>query len=268
MPALPQNPPDLQQWNFPSGQLNWTPHPAPHPKIPATHWWTPQAVLQGVPTPQWQFQNTPLGATDAGFLTGGFPLPGAAPWWTPSTMPAQPAALGTIQLAPCLIPNPAGTNPLVKWDISTTPFKATYNELFGGRSVQQDFNENATSPPVNAIQIAIHDSITQNVWGGIKVENADKVRVWDVLNAIYEYFQANVSLDEIAHFQSLNDANHAILLDAASRRCATTPGLPDWEHTRGIRRVDVLGDQRKFWGLWITNNGAEGWHLNLGLRRT
>ena len=269
MPTLPQEPPSLQQWNFPAGSLLWLPHPAPHPSVPAAHFWPSENVLRGIPATQWHFPNTPLSAWQAAQLTGGWPLPGAAPWWTPSVWPqtVDGAVAALVQLAPCLIPNPVdGENPQVTWDVSQSPYIAEWVVNYSATSLQSQFNEKATTPAVDEIHIALPDGIVQHIWGPITVTNPrQKVLVWDILHAIYEYFQKPVTQEELTFLQNLDASNHATLLDALHRRCAATPGLPEFELSRSPRRVDALGDRRKFWGLWIKNNGDGGWHLNLGL---
>jgi hypothetical protein len=117
----------------------------------------------------------------------------------------------------------------------------------------------ATNPAVDKIHIAIHDGLAQRLWGSIIIQNqTNNVSVWDILYGIYAYFQAPITQQDLNHLQTLDQSNYTNLLDAARRRGEETPGE--------IRRVDSLGDQRRFWGLWITNKGEEGWHLNLGLK--
>ena len=121
------------------------------------------------------------------------------------------------------------------------------------------FNKMATHPPVDTIHIAIHDGVAQGLWGPIMIQNlTSNVSVWDILSGIYAYFQTPVSSNEQDYLKELDETNHTLLLDAASKRGAFT--------IFDIKRIDSLGDQRRFWGLWITNKGQDGWHLNLGLR--
>lgn len=267
-PILPYEPPSQYQWNFPTGNLSWSPHPAPHPNISAVNFWPPDNMLRGIPPTPRNFPNTALNPQQAARLTGGWPLPGAAPWWTPSIWPqAVDSVAQPIQLAPCLIPNPAdGENPQIIWDISQTPYIAEW--IIGDNTVnlRSQFNEKATIPAVDEIRITLHDEIVRRMWGPITVRNPrQQVLVWDVLHAIYDHLRKPITQEELSFLQSLDPSNHTIFLDALQRRCAATPSLSESELSQGLRRVDALGDRRKFWGLWIKYNGDGSWHLNLGL---
>jgi hypothetical protein len=66
--------------------------------------------------------------------------------------------------------------------------------------------------------------------------------------------------------QSLDQNNYDILAQAYHARCDVTPALPGYERLQGLKRIDILGDKRGFWGLWISfDDFAKSWHLNLGL---
>jgi hypothetical protein len=185
MPELPQEMPSLMQWNFPTGSLAWSPHPAPHPNVPATAFWGGNSVLQGLPqnTPR-QYPRTPLDPRQTAQLTGGWPLPGADPEWTPGTWP--PVAWGAsvpIQLAPCLIPNPANPNmPQMVWDVSQNPVRA--QRITGAHtiiSLGSQFHQQATVPAAEEVHIAVQSAFVERFWGSIKVTSKTKLTVWDIL---------------------------------------------------------------------------------------
>lgn len=116
----------------------------------------------------------------------------------------------------------------------------------------------ATNPSVGEIHIAIHDGLAQRIWGYILIRNqTNRISVWDVLYGIYAYFQTPITQQDLDYLQTLNQENHNVLLDAARKR---------GESSNELKRVDSLGDQRMFWGLWISNTGQDGWYLNLGLK--
>ena len=235
---------------------------SPHPEIPPANFWMNNSGLRGPPVNEWQFPNTPVNASQAAQLTGGWPLPGAAPWWTHNVWPQNVRDLTSspVQLAPCLIPNPADAqNPQFLWDLAESPYVAKGLTPHATVTLQAQFHKMATAPAVDSIYIAIHDGLAQRIWGSITIRNpTNKVSVWDILHGIYMFFQVPVTQQDLDYFHTLDQSNHTILLNAAHRRGSQTPGE--------IKRVDSLGDQRRFWGLWITNKGQEGWHLNLGLK--
>jgi len=261
MPTFPHEAPSLQQWTFPGGALTWSPHPAPHPEIPAAHFWTQNNGLRDLPANARRFRNTPLSASQAAQLTGGWPLPGTAPWWNHNVWPqnVHDVTSSPVQLAPCLIPNPAdGDNPQIVWDVAYTPHGAKGLTPYATVNLHAHFNKMATNPAVDKIHVMIHDGLAQRIWGDMIIQNQNKVSVWDILYGIYAYFQTPITQQELEYLQRLDRSNHSILLDAARSRSSVAPGE--------IKRVDSLGGQRRFWGIWITDRRQEGWCLNLGLK--
>lgn len=95
-PALPAEP---TRWEYTAGTLIWSPHPAPHPHVPASEFWNTMGVLQGPqPTPRVRAYEieVPLAV-----VSGGCPMPGSAPWWNPGTWPPSPWGTGVpVKLAP------------------------------------------------------------------------------------------------------------------------------------------------------------------------
>ena len=87
-----------------------------------------------------------------------------------------------------------------------------------------------------------------------------------LFSAIYDFFQTQLTHREVDYLKNFNESNYDLLVDACRARCEVTPALHDFERLQGLKRVDVLGDKRAFWGLWITvNDVTNSWHLNLGL---
>ena len=202
-----------------------------------------------------------MSALQAAQLTGGWPLPGSAPWWTQNVWPQniQDLTSSPVQLAPSLIPNPADAeNPQIIWDLTHSPYGAKGLTPQSSINIQAQFNKMATHPAVVELHISIHDGLSQAIWGHIVIKNqTSKVSVWDVLYGIYAYFQMPITQQDLDYLQTLDQSNHTILLDAARKRGETSGHM---------KRIDTLGDRRRFWGLWISNRGQEGWHLNLGLK--
>ena len=173
-----------------------------------------------------------------------------------------------IRLAPCLIPNPANPDlPQIVWDVSQHPTRA--QRITGAHTIvglSPQMNQQAVVPATQEVHIAIQASYIQRLWGTIRVQTKSTAAVWDILNAIYEYFQTPLKQSEVDYLQSLDPGNYDILVNACYARCNVTPALPGFEHSQGLKRVDLLGDQRAFWGLWVSvDEAANSWHLNLGL---
>ncbi|EGO04040.1 hypothetical protein SERLA73DRAFT_175771 [Serpula lacrymans var. lacrymans S7.3] len=262
-PALPIDPPDQHVWNFPGGSLSWTPHP--QPGVDPSTFWTPNAVLNRTPR---QWSGTPLDSWTAARLTGGWPLPGTCVHWTPGTWPpvCYPNNV-PVRLAPWLIPNPSNTYmPQIVWDVSQDPSRS---KRLTGAHVMVDMGtvggEQATYPPADKIHIACDAGFMGQLWGPIVIQKSSCIKVGDILRGIYEYFQQQLTQEEVDHIARLGRDNYCILLDACYKRCLATPGLPGYEQSLGFRRVDCLGDKKIYWGLWVTYNSDSTWQLNLGL---
>lgn len=107
------------------------------------------------------------------------------------------------------------------------------------------------------------------MWGLIEVKQSRSggVRIWDVLHAIYEYFQMRVGRREVERIShALGDPEiYEKMTDAMFQRCMVTPALPGYEIKNGLKRIDCLGDATFFWGLYVTYNNDRTWQLNLGL---
>ncbi|KDQ54297.1 hypothetical protein JAAARDRAFT_60702 [Jaapia argillacea MUCL 33604] len=258
-----------QAWTTPAGHLAWTPHPHPHPTIPASTWWNPRVLGAPYHSP---FPAT-LSPAAALMLTGGHPMPGTAPNWQPGAWPPVGPSPVPIQLHPRLVPNPNdGTLPHVVWDVTQPPSLA---KKITGRHIvldmTRDFGATATHPPVKKMFIQCDFGHMHAMWSDIIIDQTEDITVWDVMEAIYEFFQTPMKQSEVDFISNLSHSNYEILCDAYRRRCHSTPGLQAFELLQGIRRVDVLGDRRVWWGTWITYHNDGTWRLNLGLvplRRT
>ncbi|KAI0783744.1 hypothetical protein C8Q75DRAFT_810546 [Abortiporus biennis] len=243
----------------------WVPHPQPHPYIPAASFWM-TGMVGGAPI---LVPTTPLDPRTAMRLTGGWPLPGTAvgwtPVWPPSHTPAPDRISRGVCLCPWLIPNPGDPNtPHVIWDISTSPMTAL---RITGRNVilslRDKFGEQATYPATD--KLLIYCPLMQDYWGPIVVKSSNIV-LEDVLYAIYEYFQTPLTRAEYDYLCDLNPGNQQKLHDALWQRSLTSGNLTGFDISQGLKRVDCLGDNKVFWGLWVTYNFDNTFHLNVGLQ--
>ncbi|KAJ3550642.1 hypothetical protein NM688_g5025 [Phlebia brevispora] len=234
----------------------WVAHPWPAPNVPGSVFW---------PSHWLSFPRTSV-AQDLMHITGGNPLPGTLHTWTPLAWPPSLEGMRVpIHMHPFLAPNPFGTSPHIDWDLSMLPQTA---KRVTGRNCIVDpasaFKDDATWPPTNTMLIA-SDFILQEGWGPIAIQKTKAIKVLDVLMAVYDYFQEQLSEEDVRHLRRLNPNNYRMLVDAYQQRCRRSLTLRGWERRQGLRRVDLLGDNRKWWGkgLWITYvNGS--WYCNLG----
>ena len=251
-------------WQTPRGVLTWTPHPGLPDSGPN--------LLGG--RSGGGGGDRRLGSSD--WWTGGHPMAGACPGWTPGAWPPTSAAAATsrralIQLAPWVIPNPCNASlPHIMWDISQSPTTAkriTGNHVI--RDLTDKLDDIATEPAVERLVVACQVGVAQRQWGHVEVRASRPkgVSVWDVFNGVYEYFQKRVSRRELDRMKEMlgDEELEVKMADAFYQRILVTPALPGYELKKGLRRVDCLGDACFFWGLYVSYNDDNSWQLNLGL---
>ncbi|KAI0092648.1 hypothetical protein BDY19DRAFT_903432 [Irpex rosettiformis] len=252
---------------IPADQLGWEPHPCPDPMMHADSFWTPHAF--SVPRRYW----TPADYLSILRLTGGVPPPGTAPDWVSPAWPMQatnPAQLAfSLHLNPTLTPNPNNSWwPHLVWDVSEHP---NYAKRFTGRdltvALSDRFNETAVYPSSTVLHIYVdHHLATTAFWGPIVVKNKKGISVYDVLQAVFDYFQTPLKQSEFSYLVNLDPENHAKMCDSFQQRCLISRNqLPLFEREQGIRRIDTFGDKKRWWGVWITHKPGGTSYLNLGL---
>lgn len=167
-----------------------------------------------------------------------------------------------------MIPNPVNPElPHLVWDISQNPSRT--RRITGAHTIisaRPQLNEQAIVPDTHVVYIALQASIVQQLWGPIKILKQTTVTAGDILFAIYDYFQTPLTHAEVDFLSGLHPDNYPRLVDAWMARCNVTPALPGFEARQGLKRVDILGDRRCWWGCWVCVDQASGsWYLNLGL---
>ncbi|KAF9234745.1 hypothetical protein BU15DRAFT_52219, partial [Melanogaster broomeanus] len=263
-PPLPARQPDQFIWTYPAGNLTWCPHPQPHPNIPPAQFWPQQPVLGG--GAPWGHQGQ-LDPWSAAHLTGGHPLPGTMPHWTPGTWPPLDWPHNIpIHLSPHLIPNPINAHlPQINWDVTKSPATATRltpNHVNVG--LESILGQAITYPEAKKVFVMCDVGHMSALWHPIRINQTRKVTIRDLFDAIYQYFQTPLTHPEVEYIRGLDRNNYHVLEDAYRRRCRESTSLPGWEARQGLRRVDCLGDRKHWWGVWITQQGGT-WVLNLGL---
>ncbi|KAG9308210.1 hypothetical protein JVU11DRAFT_12223 [Chiua virens] len=243
-PPLPPWAPHHYVWAYPTGHLAWSPHPQPTPSIPQ-----------------------PLSPWAAISLTGGHPLPGTMPQWTPGTWPPLDWARDVpIRLAPYIIPNPNNAHlPLIDWNVTKHPSTAkrlTPNHVVV--AMENILGDHVTHTDAHTIVVTCDVGHMSTLWGPIVVDQSTPVTLRNLFDAIYQYFQVPLTYPEVQYIFKLNPSNYWRMTDAYRIRCRESAALPGWEAKQGYRRADVLGDRRHWWGVWISSRHGRWW-LNLGL---
>lgn len=205
-------------------------------------------------TPQWfsapRMWQTP--ALPIMHVTGGVPAPGTAPNWVPGAWPpAEGRVFTPVTIHPILAPNPVDAySPHLLYDIShdpTTARRRTGRDLV--MSVYEMLSDEATYPAVREINIHVdHSLATTNFWGPIVVRAQEKITVYDLLRAVYEYFRKQLTQEEVDFLADLHPDNMGHILSAFQRRCRRTHNLEEYERLQGLMRIDVLGDSTHWWG--------------------
>ncbi len=235
---------------MPMDQVGWEPHPCPDPMQHADAFWTPHPF--SVPRQYW----TPRDHESMMRLTGGVPAPGTAPGWVSPAWPMQAAsptqASVSLHLNPTLTPNPNNAwLPHLVWDVSEHP---SYARRLTGRDltvpIVNRLEQSAVWPNSTVLHIYVdHHLATTAFWGPIIVKNKKAITVYDVLMAIFEYFQTQLRQEEYDYLVGLDPDNIAKMCDSFQQRCIISRNqLPLYERAQGLRRIDTFGDKRRWWG--------------------
>ncbi|KAG1765231.1 hypothetical protein EDD22DRAFT_951222 [Suillus occidentalis] len=201
--------------------------------------------------------------------------------WTPHTnglgflpetaqipaMPRPQTVYERPQIAPWIVKNPfQPTMPMLQWDVRQNPITA---RLTTGAHVSTNLAHVLSSPitniPVGIIEIAIPACPMAYMWNAIRVQKTSAIKVQDVLDAIYEWLQIPLTRAEMEHIEDVNPYGVDAVLQALQERASTSPTLHGWEHRQGPRRIDCLGDVRRWMGLNYSPTG-QGMQLILNLQ--
>lgn len=240
----------------------WVEHPAPGPHVGAGVAPTVAATPLILPqTPAWVVPATVA----------------ASPWVPANTLSTPPAWVRqftpTVMLNPQLCVNiPSPYYPPLVWDMAHLPAQATLRHVTGRNLVvpiqDKDFKDAAVYPPGLAVHVHLsHNSwpFMLNAWGPIVANphgKDNKVTVWDVLDAVYNYLQKHLDWQEVCDLAPCgpDDENYRRIGEAFKERCRTADSLEEYERSQGLRRVDILGDERRWcgklerpWKLWRTH---------------
>ncbi|KAI5118212.1 hypothetical protein M0805_004702 [Coniferiporia weirii] len=281
-PEVPDRPPDLMEWNdVHGGRLQWTPHPwvahpLPHPQIPAHQFWSHAGgagALQawrtpggGIPTPGFEMAR-------AHQITGGHPLPGTDPFWTPTR---RPVPLGTPYVGPgvflssWLAPNARNAGaPHVLWDAAVEPPYRIRRVTGRGGIVDlastDFFKEPATDPSATTLQV--HLPGMRSTWGPVVVKKSSgsAVSVGDVFQAVWNYLHKPISHDDYMAISATGGRQRCRSIEYAMyRRCLNSAALYDYTFSQGIKRVDLLEGNTVYWGTWLGYNPDGTWFLSMG----
>ena len=251
LPDLRNIPPTRYVWEIPQGTLTLTPnstlHFPPRNSVPNLRRYSSRIVDLG------DGDDEPMGL-------GLIPIPSNSSD-SSSNCSDLDRRLG-IQLHPLLASNrrPEGTH--IKWNVSEPVDMArhTLNDTTFLASAP------ATEPPANELRVHFYffnEPMVRRNWDPITMRKRHPIRIADVLHAIHDYFQMQLTRSEYDIIKSHGERNTRIA--ANSRRGRVISEFEgDMRSTiscDGFRRVDCLGSSKIFAGLWV-----EGSQLKLGLR--
>ncbi|THH09671.1 hypothetical protein EW145_g1846 [Phellinidium pouzarii] len=267
------------EWgNVQGGKLTWTPHPwaahpLPHPDIPAKQFWdhagdadAGQQMWRG---PGGWMPASGLDAAGMHLITGGHPLPGMDPYWTPTRWVAPLyAQYPGVFLSPWLAPNPRNANcPHILWDAAVEPpdqiRRVTGRGTIVDFATTDFFKAPATHP--SAKYLHVHLPGMRSSWGPVVVKNTSGISVGDVFNAVWAYLQTPISLNDVGTIIASRGMHHYEKTKYAMwRRCWSSAALYDYAASQGIKRVDLLEGTSVYWGFWLAYNPDGTWYLTMG----
>ncbi|KAF8124588.1 hypothetical protein EV363DRAFT_1354012 [Boletus edulis] len=189
------------------------------------------------------------------------------PQWAPGTWPPLDWARDVpIRLSPHIIPNPNNAHlPMIGWNVTKHPSMAkrlTPNHVIVDMSSIS--GDTVTHTKANTIVVTCDVGHMSTLWGPIVIDQSEPVTLRDLFEAIYEYFQIPLTHPEVQYICGLHPSNLRRLTDAYYERCRESVALPGWEARQGLKRADVLGDRKYWWGVWMSSRCGVWW-LNLGL---
>lgn len=189
--------------------------------------------------------------------------------WAPVTLFAMPWPQ-IVDERPVIVPELAinpfqPAMPILQWDIRQNPITA---RLTTGAHISTDLahvlSSHITDIPVGIIEIAIPACPMAYMWDAIRVRRSSAIKVQDVLDVIYEWLQKPLTQAEMEHIEHVNPNGVEAILWALHERASTSLTLQGWEHRQGPRRIDCLGDIRRWMGLCYSPTG-QGMQLVLNL---
>ena len=265
--------PDLIEWNdIQGGKLQWTPHPwvahpLPHPGMsPQAFWDTRATNLHPWRGPGGWSATYGQDAERSDMLTGGHPLPGMDPYWTPSTWvpPLYPPRMG-VWLSPFLAANPRDASvPHILWDAAVEPPYRIRRITSRGAIVDfagsDHFKAQATYPGVKTLQVYLPGM--KNTWGPVLVKKDEPIKVGDIFNAVWEYLHKPLTQAEWnSLIATYGQKRKESITYAFHRRCLTAAGLYEYVRSQGLKRVDLLEGNTVYWGTYLVYNMDGTWAL-------
>ncbi|KAI0628612.1 hypothetical protein C8Q77DRAFT_1039204, partial [Trametes polyzona] len=123
-----------------------------------------------------------------------------------------------------------------------------------------------TSPEVRSVDIAykLRPLDLVNHFGPIRIRKDRAITIGDVLSKIYDFFQKPLREDQYAEVQRTHPDVWQSWTKAFTKRCRIY-AVPDVEWSKGMKRVDCLGERILWWGSWTTHNVDGTWQITLRL---
>ncbi|KAI0078582.1 hypothetical protein K474DRAFT_1593681 [Panus rudis PR-1116 ss-1] len=122
------------------------------------------------------------------------------------------------------------------------------------------WNNEIASPALTNIRILYNDGGARS-WPSIRLRKTSSIKVGDVLDAIYEYFQTPLTQQEVSRLQGMG----LPLLRTMQRRVQQSLNIPSAEWRQGYKRIDSLGENYYFVGLRLMPNQNAGDTVTLDL---
>ncbi|OCB90537.1 hypothetical protein A7U60_g2215 [Sanghuangporus baumii] len=253
--GLPERAPDNITWcNVQGGNLHWTPHP-----------WVPHPFSH----PNTSGAKQPYHGTDpetAETVTGGHPLPGMDPFWSPTRWvpPHSPPSYG-ISLDAFMVPNPRSWYaPQLLWDAAVQPPYCMQRVTSRGNIVDfgntDFFKRTATVPGVKSLLVSL--PYMRNSWGPAIIKQNTPITIGDVFKKVWDYLHTQIKAEDWKALEKTYGEDWAKRVwDAFDLRCRTSGALYDWTKSQGMRRVDFMAGNTVYWGTYMPRNIDGTWFL-------
>ena len=134
-------------------------------------------------------------------LTGGHPLPGMDPFWTPTRWipPLHTPPHNGVYLSPWLAANPRNPYvPHILWDVAVEPPYAirrlTSRGVVDEFATTEHFKQEATFPPVRSLQVNLPGM--KSSWGPVTINKDTPITVGDIFNAVWTYLHKAITSED------------------------------------------------------------------------
>ena len=218
-------------------------------------------TVHSPPTPALSF-NQLSPASSAALLTPPNPyqsLPGPSPYVVSfsnkQAMAAYPSkSPARVRIHPYLA---LSSFPAINYDLMDHP--SGVHDHHHHRISSHVFTEPASTPPLRKLSIIV-DHLPWTI--SVSASNGSYVTFGDVVDGVHRALQRNITAADFSSLSSHDGRRATRAYEQRYRRHRSRQAY-DLEKRGGMKRVDFLMGNTKFWGLAMASHGSDVWRLSV-----